>query len=55
MYQVVETSYEDKVKMYQSVDKDKLIEMLIECNRIIAARPIRATYTEGDQEIFTTN
>lgn len=40
MYQILETTYEQKVEMYRQIDKEKLIEMLIECNRIIALRPI---------------
>ena len=32
MYQVVEMSHKEKVEMYRLVDKEKLIEMLIESN-----------------------
>ena len=34
MMQVVPMSHEEKVKMYMRVPKKKLIEMLIECNRL---------------------
>jgi hypothetical protein len=46
MYQIVETTYEQKVEMYRQIDKEKLIEMLIECNRIIAMRPIEINYNK---------
>lgn len=46
MYQIVETTYEQKVEMYRQIDKEKLIEMLIECNRIIALRPIEINYNK---------
>ena len=32
MYQVVEMSHKEKVEMYRLIDKEKLIEMLIESN-----------------------
>ena len=35
MIQVVEMSHQEKVEMYRLVDKEKLIEMLIECNNTI--------------------
>ncbi len=35
MLQVVEMTHSEKVKMYQSVEKDELIEMLIEANNAI--------------------
>jgi hypothetical protein len=35
MYQIVEQTYEEKVKMYSKVTKAKLIEMLIESNRLL--------------------
>lgn len=33
--QVIEMTYSEKVEMYQMVEKDKLIEMLIEANNQI--------------------
>jgi len=36
MIQVIETTHQEKVEMYQRIEKDKLIEMLIEANRIIS-------------------
>lgn len=47
MVQITEQTYEEKVKMYRKISKDELIKMLIECNRIIAARPIEAVFTEN--------
>jgi hypothetical protein len=35
MMQVIETTHSEKVEMYQMVEKDKLIEMLIEANNVI--------------------
>lgn len=32
MHQVAEMSHQEKVEMYRLIDKEKLIEMLIECN-----------------------
>jgi len=37
MHQVVELTYEQKVKMYQEVDKEELIKMLIQANQVIAS------------------
>lgn len=39
MMQVVPMSHEEKVKMYMRVLKKKLIEMLIECNRLLDKPP----------------
>lgn len=44
MLQVIQQSKEEKVKMYMKLSKKKLVEMLIECNRIIDAMP-KFTYT----------
>ncbi len=35
MVQVIEQTREEKMAMYMAIEKDKLCEMLIECNRII--------------------
>lgn len=35
MMQVIEMTHSEKVEMYQMVEKDKLIEMLIEANNVI--------------------
>ena len=35
MMQVIEMTHSEKVEMYQTVEKDKLIEMLIEANNVI--------------------
>jgi len=34
-YHTKEMSHDEQVKMYRTLNKDKLIEMLIECNRIL--------------------
>lgn len=36
MYQVIQQTHEEKVKMYMKLPKKQIIEMLIECNRIIS-------------------
>lgn len=38
MMQIIETTHQEKVEMYRLIDKDKLIEMLIECNRLLEAQ-----------------
>jgi hypothetical protein len=35
MMQVIEMTHSEKVEMYQMVEKDRLIEMLIEANNVI--------------------
>lgn len=35
MRHIKESTYQEKVEMYNKIEKDKLIEMLIEANRII--------------------
>ncbi len=35
MMQVIEMTHSEKVEMYQMIEKDKLIEMLIEANNVI--------------------
>ena len=35
MMQVIEMTHSEKVEMYQKVEKNKLIEMLIEANNVI--------------------
>ena len=35
MMQVIEMTHSEKVEMYRMVEKDKLIEMLIEANNVI--------------------
>lgn len=39
MYQVIETTHEEKVKMYNKLSKKDLITMLIEANRHLNNRP----------------
>jgi hypothetical protein len=50
MYQIVETTHEEKVKMYKKLSKKELIEMLIECNRIISSLPKRVEFQEPLKE-----
>lgn len=52
MIQIVEQTYEEKMKMYRKVKKDELIEMLINCNLIIENTPLRMVCTSCDKEIF---
>jgi ArsR family metal-binding transcriptional regulator len=35
MVQVIEMTHKEKVEMYQLIEKDRLIEMLIEANNVI--------------------
>ena len=35
MWQVIEMTHSQKVEMYQAVEKDELIEMLIQANNVI--------------------
>lgn len=39
MVQIVEMTHDEKVRMYNKLSKREIIEMLIECNRIISAMP----------------
>ena len=38
MYQIVETTHDEKTKMYMKCTKVELAKMLIECNRILEAQ-----------------
>lgn len=40
MYQIIESTYEEKMAMYMTLPKEKLIAMLIECNRILNEPPL---------------
>ena len=40
MVQVVEQDYTEKMAMYMSLDKEVLVKMLIECNRILSLKPL---------------
>ena len=44
MMQIIEQTHEEKVKMYMKARKIQLIEMLIECNRIIDAQSQAGKY-----------
>lgn len=39
MYQIIETTWEEKFKMYSKLSKKELISMLIEANRHLSSRP----------------
>ncbi len=47
MLQIVEQTHEEKVKIYMKCTKRKLIEMLIENNRIIKLRGPVADFTNA--------
>lgn len=38
MNQVIDMSHQEKVDMYMMLPKEKLVEMLIKCNRVLVAR-----------------
>ena len=46
MYQIIETTKEEKVKMYNKLSKKELIEMLIEANRNLNNRQPIITYPD---------
>lgn len=50
MMEVVEMSYKEKVELYRSIEKDTLIEMLIEANNVISKLTTDKTivYTSND-------
>ena len=57
MVQDVETSHKEKIEMYRLIDKERLIEMLIECNRLLhlmsgRQRPVP---TSPSYTVTTTN
>ena len=49
--QVIEMTHSEKVEMYQRIEKDKLIEMLIEANNVInrlnEVKNLRKAYVYG--------
>ena len=50
MIRVIEQTDEEKMAMYMKFPKKELAQMLINCNRILDARPITVTHME-----ITTN
>lgn len=44
MMQVIEQTHDEKMKMYMKCSKKKIIEMLIECNRILDAQSQAGEY-----------
>lgn len=48
MYQVIETTWEEKFKMYSKFSKKELIEMLIEANRHLSSRPYVINFDSPD-------
>jgi hypothetical protein len=51
MVQTIEMSYEEKVEMYQLVEKNKLIEMLIEANNVISKLTPKIAFEPLDNEV----
>jgi len=49
MIQVLEMSHNEKVEVYQLIEKDKLIEMLIEANNVISK------LTTNKSVVYTSN
>ena len=49
MHRIIDQSHEDKVKMYNLLSKEQLIEMLIECNRIIDSIKPMPYYVQSNQ------
>ncbi len=55
MYQVVQQTREEKIKMYMKCSKKELAEMLVECNRLLdllALPKVMHTEVEG---VWTAN
>jgi len=48
MVQVIELTHSEKVKMYQTVEKDTLIEMLITANNVITRLTEANTFRIAD-------
>ena len=47
MIQIVEMSHEEKVEMYMCIDKERLIEMLIEANNILSSLAPKIEYCDN--------
>lgn len=47
MIQVIEQTHEEKLAMYMKLPKKQVVEMLIECNRIIRAITPTVYYRDG--------
>jgi hypothetical protein len=47
MYQVVKQTHEEKVEMYMKLGKKELVDMLIECNRMLEV-VLPTTYDIGE-------
>jgi hypothetical protein len=50
MVQVVEMSHQEKIEMYRMIDKERLIEMLIEANNVISRLTPKVVY--GTSNIY---
>ena len=46
MVHTIETSHQEKVEMYRMIDKERLIEMLIEANKHLARLTPKVTETD---------
>ncbi len=53
MVQIKETSKEEKIAMYMKLPKKQLIEMLIECNRILGMVSPKITHFNQHTNINT--
>ena len=47
MMQVVEQTHAQKIEMFMKLPKRQIIEMLIECNRIINNRTLEILYSDN--------
>ncbi len=52
MLQVIEQTKEEKMAMYMKQPKNKLAEMLIQCNEIIQSRPLEIYSLNCDHEFL---
>jgi hypothetical protein len=53
MYQVVQQTDKEKLKMYMKIKKKKLAKMLIQCNKILDSRI--ATFTSYPNHVEDVN
>lgn len=50
MMQIIDQTDEQKMSMYMKLSKKEIIEMLIACNKILDARPVKYYYNGINQE-----
>jgi len=51
MYQIIEQTDKQKMKMYKKIKKKKLIKMLIECNKVIEKIPLTTLTYNGCHDV----